>query len=457
MIRNPELQRNFWVDFTLQRTLLSPIIISILIYITHLTSGSPSKMAFNILFFFIFLWGIKTASETVIEEINENTWDFQRQSALSPFSMTFGKLFGSTLFSWYNAAIAAFYYFLFSQDSAYQVMQNISILIGGGLLGQALALLVSLQVVSQIRRQHAQKTFRYFLFGLCISAMITSFAFNNQNNLATINWFQFSFSAKHFALASLWLFTLWALVGSYRSFSSELQYPSLPIAWLGFNVFILFYFSGLSKNYFDFSQLVANLPSSEFLNIHDLDLFLKKIPLYTAFFVSQLLTYVILITDPLNIIRYKKIVLRFNAGHVLEAFQSLPLWMISFLLMLGTGLFSIFYFSTLSNEITKSFSPIILILTLILFTTRDILLFHYCTFTTTIQRTVGAFFIYMLLLYFLIPGLLGALHLTTLNVVFLPSWGNHIILASTTIFAQLIALVFLCVHTVKNKIIFLFD
>lgn len=453
MIRNPELQRNFWLDFTLQRSLLTPIIVSMMVYITHLTGGSPSRMAFNLMLFFIFLWGIKTASETVIEEINENTWDFQRQSALSPYSMTFGKLFGSTLFSWYGAAIAAFYYVIFSEDNALHLLQSFLILMGGGLLGQSLALLASLQIVPQIRRQHAQKTFRYFLFGLCVSGMMTLSTLNNQNNYSPINWFQFSFSAEHFLLVSLWLFTLWAFVGLQRSFSAELQYQHAPIAWLGFNIFALLYFSGLSKNYFDFSQLIQTLPSSEFLTIRDLDLFLDKIPLYTAFFVAQLLTYVILISDPLNTIRYKKILLRLNAGDILEASQSLPLWIISFLLMFGTGIFSIFYFSSLSSEITKSFSPTILISTLFLLTTRDILLFHYFSFNTNIQRVIGAFVIYMLLLYFLIPGLLSALNLGALNVIFLPSWGDHSILAFTAIFTQIGALVFLCTRATAAKTI----
>lgn len=449
MINNPELQRNIWLDFTLQRTFLTPAIISIIVYIMHLTGGSPSHMAFNILLFFIFLWGIKTASETVIDEINENTWDFQRQSALSPYAMTFGKLLGSTLFSWYGAAIAAFYYALFSTDGLFSVMQNLVILISGGLLGQALALLASLQVVPQIRRQHAQKTFHYFLLGLLISGMLTTSAFTNQYSPLLVNWFQFSLSAKTFSFLSLGLFTIWALIGLQRSFSTELQYQQTPIAWTGFTLFILFYFAGLSKNYFDFSKLTNTLPSSEFLSLHDLELFLNKVPLYTAFFVAQLLTYVILVLDPLNIVRYKKILLRLRAGLLIEALQSLPLWMISFVLMLATGAFSIFYFSSLSNEITKSFSPIIFILTLILFTTRDILLFHYASFNTRIQRVVGAFVIYMLLLYFLIPVLLIALDANTLNVIFLPSWGNHAWLAFAALVIQLIAAIFLCVQTVK--------
>jgi hypothetical protein len=103
MLLNAELRRNIWLNFTAQRLILTPLIISLIIYVTYMFSGKgdSGSLSFYLACFFIFLWGVKDASETVIEEINNSTWDFQRQSTISPWSMTCGKLFGSTLFSWW--------------------------------------------------------------------------------------------------------------------------------------------------------------------------------------------------------------------------------------------------------------------------------------------------------------------------------------------------------------------
>ncbi|HRE30881.1 MAG TPA: hypothetical protein PLD88_02805 [Candidatus Berkiella sp.] len=73
MIQNPELRRNIWLDFSIHRLLLTPTILALIIYLAYLTSPKNSAgVAFYIACFFIFLWGTKLASETVIEEINNN-------------------------------------------------------------------------------------------------------------------------------------------------------------------------------------------------------------------------------------------------------------------------------------------------------------------------------------------------------------------------------------------------
>ena len=445
MFSLPELRRNFWLDFTLQRSILTPIIFSLIVYISYLTNGKPSHTGFHLACFFIFLWGIKNASETVIEEINNNTWDFQRQSSLSSLSMTIGKLLGSTLFAWYGAGISLLYYIIFFSGNPAMLLRSILVLIGGGILGQSISLLASVQVVPQIRHEHGQKTFRYFLLGLFISAIATWVTFIEQYSGASIHWFQYDFSAREFSLISLWLFALWSLIGLQRSFSRELQYQHTPIAWLGFNLFMMAYFAGLSNIYFDFSKITNNLPSTESLTLSDLELLLKKTATYTAFFIAQLLIYIVLVTEVLDTVQYRKLILRFKAGFYLEAIQFVPLWIISFILMIGAGCLTLFQLSGLSNEVTQSFSLNILITTLMLFTIRDILLFHYFCFSTNYKRVVGAFVIYLFLLYFLAPVLLSALHFGTLNVIFLPSWGNNRWLAFGSLFLQISFLTYLCI------------
>ncbi len=107
MILNPELRRNIWLDFTYHRMLITPIVVILITYIFYVMGSlqTTSSITFYLACIFIFLWGTKRASETVIEEVCNNTWDFQRQSSLLPWTMTWGKLIGSTLYSWYGVLI----------------------------------------------------------------------------------------------------------------------------------------------------------------------------------------------------------------------------------------------------------------------------------------------------------------------------------------------------------------
>lgn len=444
MIFNPELRRNVWLDFTLHRIVLTPIIISILVYTSHLSSGASGRAitSFYLACFFIFLWGIKNASETVIEEINWNTWDFQRQSAISPWSMTFGKLFGSTLFAWYGALICLLFYVTshYASGNTHSLGRELAIVICGGIFGQAVALLASLQIIPQIRREHTHKTFRYFLLGLFVGVTMTwATLLANDASPSEITWFNFSFARDNFTLVSLFLFTGWTVLGLQRSFSTELQYQNLPLAWIGFNLFAMIYFSGLASFFSD----KFNLPNGE-ATLRDFEVLLQKAPYYVAFFIAQALTYIALFTETLSTVRYKKIFLRIDEENPLEAAEQIPLWSISFVLMIVAGILSIFQLWILSSEMTQTFSPTILLVTSMLFTVRDVLLIHYFNFSANIQRVLGASVIYLFLLYALIPTLLSALHLNHLVVMFVPSWGQHTLLALVSIFVQIAIVGYFC-------------
>lgn len=437
MLLNPELRRYFWLDFTIQRMLLAPIIITLLIYIFHLMNHSSSETAFYLACFFIFLWGIKNASETVIEEISDHTWDFQRQSSLLPVEMTLGKLFGSTLYSWYGAIISLIFYIALSNAPLTLIMRDVSILMMGGIFGQSIAILASLQVVPQIRYSHTRKTFRYFVVGLVLGGIATLITFKQQGSISDTRWFHISFASDRFALISLFLFTMWSIFGLYRAFRTELQYPQLPIGWLAFNFFCVIYFAGLTS-------FLPSLIHKLSVDVPFFSILLRKSPLYTAFFIAQTLTYVCLVTEILHSVRYRKIIKRWKTGLYLESIQKIPLWIISFFIMLGIFAILACSFSSLSERFLEQFSPSILFSTLTLFTLRDILILHYFSFSKNTQRIVGAFTCYLFLLYFLIPSLLSLLALSKFNVIFLPSWGQDPFLAFTGIIVQLVVVTWLC-------------
>ncbi|MBI2791781.1 MAG: hypothetical protein HYX61_07475 [Gammaproteobacteria bacterium] len=452
MIINPELRRNIWLDFTFHRVILAPFVIILMSYLFYLTGGkgSSASIAFNLSILFIFLWGTKKASETVLEEVNNSTWDFQRQSTISPWSMTWGKLFGSTIYSWYGAFICLLIYCaIHTNTSAHLVglqitsqeinlFNEIFYLVFGGLLGQAIALLLSLQLLPQIRREKNNKSFRYFLTGLLFGFLMTSYCFRSAKEVGqVISWHGYTFASDSFATSSLIIFLFWAIIGLQRSFCRELQYQNVPWVWAVFNLFCMIYFSGLVS----FEKI-----NSEILNIsqlNDLQELFHQAPVYIAFFIAQTLTYIALFTDELTTIRYKHFMARLKEKNLLESSQQIPWWFISIIFTTIAGFKLIITGPQLTN-IVENFSPSILILTTMLFLFRDVVLIHFFTFGKYPKKAMGAAFVYLFLLYFVFPLLLNALHFTSLLPLFWPSWGQNTALAIISAVVQIAIFAKLC-------------
>ncbi len=442
MILNPELRRNIWLDFTAHRMLITPIVVMLIVYLFYLSSNIQyaASIAFNIAFLFIFLWGTKRASETVIDEVCSNTWDFQRQSSLSPWTMAWGKLIGSTLYSWYGVLICFCLYGLLhvyepsnligTSSSELSVAHEFTILILGGLFSQATALLLSLQILPQIRREKSNKSFRYFLFGMLIGIVMTNYVFGAAKNTEQfISWHGYQFEASSFAFTSLLLFLGWSILGLQRSFCKELQYQNIPWVWVSFNVFCMVYFSGL----FTFQNLPENLNIDV---LKDIQHQLQQAPLYMAFFIAQALTYFALFTDDITFIRYKYFITRVLEKNVIESLQQLPWWPISFVLTVVSGIVVIFGQQQFSH-LMESFSPSIFVITSILFLLRDIGLIHYFSFGKNPKKAMSAAVLYLFILYMLIPLLLSASTLNSLLPIFIPSYGQNTALALISVILQI--------------------
>jgi len=447
---NPELRRNIWLEFSIHRIIITPVTIGLILYLVYLTSNATksAEIAFDIACFFIFLWGTKNASETVINEVNGSTWDFQRQSAISPWSMTWGKLLGGTLFSWYGAAICLIvYYVLHAHDAMHGILfqipneltpeQEILLLVAGGLFGQAIALLSSLQVLPQIRREKTNKTFRYFIVGAISGIFITSYSFQAVKAAGVqVKWYGFHFAMGNFALTTLVIFLGWAIVGLQRSFCKELQYRNIPWMWLLFNIFCMVYFSGLVS--IDKLDIQASLSE-----IKDIQLLIQQAPLYIAFFIADMLTYLALLSDDLNVVRYKKLITRFQERNYREMLQQFPWWPISYVLAIVVGI-NTYFNQKIYSQLFENFSPAVFIITNILFMFRDILLIHYFFFDKNPKRNVGTIVVYLLILYVLVPMILQALHLYDWTALFIPSWGKNTTIAVISALVQIVLLAGMC-------------
>ncbi len=53
------------------------------------------------------MWGPRRAADTLAEEVAGGTWEAQRMSGLSAWSMAWGKLIGGCSFVWYCGLLVA--------------------------------------------------------------------------------------------------------------------------------------------------------------------------------------------------------------------------------------------------------------------------------------------------------------------------------------------------------------
>ena len=85
---NPEFAKNLWIEFTPLRLIVLPAILFIVVVLVYMNGDPQIKawenvhLAATIGFVFVgMLWGIKTASDAILDEYNERTWDWQKMSS----------------------------------------------------------------------------------------------------------------------------------------------------------------------------------------------------------------------------------------------------------------------------------------------------------------------------------------------------------------------------------------
>lgn len=104
--RNPEFQRQLWLNW--RPSLLAwSLGLSLLILAMPLAlssakdlPGSLSMTAIAGVWIAAVVYGCVLAGRSLAEEASQNTWDWQRLSALSPWQMAWGKLLGAALPAW---------------------------------------------------------------------------------------------------------------------------------------------------------------------------------------------------------------------------------------------------------------------------------------------------------------------------------------------------------------------
>lgn len=259
---NPELTRNFWQELTPHRLIAIPIILGLIVMLINASVRSnPGQILMGVgstgfLFVAIF-WGMKLASDSLIQEYSEGTWDSQRMSGLLPMQMVWGKLLGSTVMAWY-AGLMLLCLFIWGAFSANEPL-NPGLVIKLALCMVVFAVtmhamcMASLLALWRKRDRQLSKNMRGATIGLALVAVWFGFSVmpfvgmgysRASRGEQTIAWFGLEMSLSSILLVTAVCMMVWMLISVWQLMRSELQFRNRPWWWLGFLLFWMFYLAG---------------------------------------------------------------------------------------------------------------------------------------------------------------------------------------------------------------------
>ena len=391
---NPELQRNLWLELGTQRLLAMPIVLGLVFALAYLLADSVAQgwhavaISAGVAYALIaLLWGTHMAGDAVLAEVAARTWDWQRMSSIGPWTMTWGKLLGSTAYAWYGALLCLAVFFAASLDDPnIDTPWWVGVLLAGTVLAHALGLMWSLLLTrnSGTTGQLAQRRSSAYLLLLLILVFVLPWTSAPMRE--SVTWYGHVQTGRTFALASLVLFAGWAVVGAYRLMRVELQFRARPWVWLGFGAFLTTYFAGFVPD---------------------------GMRLFTAYVIALMLTLVAAFTTPRDLLQMRRLGSACRSGRWGEAARQTPPWLSGLVLagLLGTAVIVSGPAICQGPFCLDGFRLGPLTVIAMLFLLRDLGILWLVSLGGRSRRPELATVIYLIVLYSILPGVLAALGL----------------------------------------------
>ena len=436
---NPEFRRNVWLELS-PRRLITMTAVLVLAFFAAALSGNewlPLTTAVTLYYFIVVFWGSRNAALSVVGEIRDRTWDFQRLSALGAGEMTWGKLFGATVFNWYGGAICLVVILGYrgAHEGPIAALISLVYFVVIGLIAQSAALLSSL-VAAMRRQRHTQlEVFAYQVIGILaaffaydvwkIADPVGSFGAHLKPT-DTIPWWGQDFDARAFLLASLALFAGWTLLGCYRAMRLELKMPNGPFVWLAFLVFMGVYVAG-----FD-----AWLPKNASINVRDA----VALRLALAGTTFAILTYIMVLLEPKDRVLYRWMGAELAEGHLGRIAWAMQGWMMSCKAAFIVGI------ALIAWLVHEDATPAAMFVGAALgFLLRDVAIFILLQTLPGPRRGDFAAVVVLFALYVLAPAIANGLGLNETLVAFYPQPSTPIWLSPAVAWAEAIAVASLTV------------
>lgn len=440
MRRNPEFLRNFWLEITPHRLIATPLILGAIYYLILFSDDNNESALLSIsLWAFVLLtglWGAFQAENSVVTEIQNKTWPLQRLTSINPWRMVWGKLFGSTLFSWYAGLWSLLVFVLtwllvpegaiFSRpDDKWALLSHgigpaILLTAGLALWFQAWGFLMGMYHLQNMASKSKRKSGLGSIISLIFLPTIIMSTLQPESVSNGLDWYQWEFSQFWFGLASLYIFLGWLMTGIYMQMRRELQVSNPPWVWAAFMVFLLVYVMG-------FYQGEWNTLTSES------DLWSMR--LFSGWILMVSLTYLILCWERADGVDIHRLFYLWNSNRITDALCEIPRWLVGLIvtwatvagLILVQALYEENFISIKAlwgiidqPDSVDVFNIYGFVTAMMFFLMRDIALLLYFYFSDKPQRALATAFVYWVVLYLLVPLLLGVMGAEALNPVFLP-------------------------------------
>ena len=266
---NPEFQRNLWLEAAPRRIAWAALTLGLIYLATGLTVrdniagplpalGTVGGLVFGLC---AVIWGSRAAGAAVLGEIADRTWDFQRLSAISPWPMTWGKLFGATALAWLCAlsglALAALEALVVGDPSQ---LWFLAFLVALALLLQAASLSAALVGVRKARAEGRPARAGGVLGGVALGIILLLGAAGSQGfqhgaglqgvsqtffpRDGVIWWWAQPFPADAFRALATTVLAAWGLIGAWRLMRLELRMRNTPVVWPAFLIFVAIFLGG---------------------------------------------------------------------------------------------------------------------------------------------------------------------------------------------------------------------
>lgn len=410
---NPELRRNLWLELSPRRITLMTVMLALVIFAAAIGKDAeyrPAAVAEILYFFIVVFWGTRNAALAVVGEIRDRTWDGQRLSALTPSEMTWGKLFGATAYNWYGGFLLLGVILVsdLAQKGAGPAVLNLVYLVAVGVVAQATSLLASLVAIRRRQRHTRLEVFGYQILGLIAASVVWDIIEPNgllellHGSKDTIVWWGQPFNSRLFLVVSLVIFTNWIIVGCHRAMRVELQMRNGPLVWLGFLAFMGIYVAGFDA-WLSTDKTMAEWTAT-------------ALRLGLAASTFGILTYLMVLLEPKDIVRYRWIGAQFASGKIGVAFWSFQAWMFAWIATVAVSV----ALAIAVNGHADALLAQAFIASALGFLTRDVALF--VLFQTLPGRRRGDFAALMALLalYALLPAIANSLGVTNAMPFFFP-------------------------------------
>jgi len=388
---NPEFKRNLWLEISPARLALMPGVLTLIALLAVAMSEHNPRdnlfIACTVLFTGLTVgWGSLLVMSSINNEVTERTWDQQRLSALTPWQMAWGKLFGSTAYAWYGALLCAVVAVLAASTLPGFLSRCVWMLAGAiGAVALHAWLMASRLHTLDLRTEKSSSTAGR-LFGLFMALQTLPMVFMvlrspTDEPQAFGGWWSLGLPLPVQSLVLAALMLALGLLALWRSMGKQLMVRSTPWAWaLGV----------LAVGW----MLAGFMPE----DARDANL---MVPLAG---VALLATYAALFTESNNRLVWQAVLFHHAHSPRRRMLQALPLWPVSWAM---AALFVLLY-GVLGINPDQHLASLGSVMWLaLLHCLRDCGIYHFFALRNTTRKPAGMTLLTLFVLGVVLPGLVA--------------------------------------------------